>query len=285
VGYTATYAALFPWIRAGTNYTIDRQARFNGIPLYWNEWEARVGLVVPLNLTSGRYYRNFSVGSDIVLNKSYYKGVLKDSFDTRAFGYLNNFILFSNQVQRARQQIHPRWAQTVSVRYSHAVTVVKGKQLMASVDWYLPGVALTHSLVLNSAFHFRDTFQNIRFSNSFPFSRGYIGENFHRMIKVGAEYHFPVVYPDWGFASLVYFQRIRADIFYDHTKVLDYTSAGVLFNDHYRSFGTEIFFDTKWWNQEPVSFGIRYSRLLDGVKQNPGSNQWELILPVNLFNE
>ena len=284
-GFTATYSALFPWIRAGTNYTIDRQARFDGVPVFWNEWEARTGLVVPLNFTGGKYYRNFSAGSDIVLNKRYYKGALKDSFDNRTFAYLNNFINFSNQVQKTRQQINSRWAQTLAVRYSHAVSVLKGKQLMASADWYFPGIAITHSLVLNTAFHLRDTLHNIRFSNSFPFSRGYIGENFHRMIKAGAEYHFPIVYPDWGFASLVYFQRIRADVFYDYTNVFDYSNTGALFRNDYRSFGIELFFDTKWWNQEPVSFGIRYSRLVDGEKQNLGKNQWELILPVNLLRE
>ena len=284
VGMMATFGGWFPWIRVGTNYTFDRQASFRGARIFWNEWEARTGLVVPLNWTGGKNYRNFSIGSDVVLNKAFYKGVWKDSFRTQPFVYLNTQINFSNQLQKSRQHIHPRWAQTAIVRYAHGLSL-QGQQFMASADWYLPGIALTHNLVINTAFHVRDTMNTIRFSNAFPFSRGYVGFNFKTMLKTGAEYHFPMVYPDWGFASLVYFQRIRADIFYDHTNVMDYTSTGVLFTDNYRSFGTEIFFDTKWWNQEPVSFGIRYARLLDGGKQNLGNNQWELILPVNLFRD
>jgi hypothetical protein len=285
-GFTAIYAALYPWIRAGTNYTIGRQARFNDTTtIFWNEWEARTGVIVPLNLTAGRYFRNLTFGSDIVFNKSFLKGAWKDSFDNRTFAYLEHYINFSGRVQQARQHIYPRWAQTISMKFSHAVTKVQGNQFMATADWYMPGIGITHNFIVNTAFHLRDTFNNVRFSNSFPFSRGYVGENFHRMIKAGAEYHFPLVYPDWGFASLVYFQRIRAAVFFDITNVLDYSNAGVRVGKNYRSFGTEIFFDTKWWNQEPVSFGIRYSFLLDGDLQNLNKSQWELILPVNLFRD
>lgn len=37
------------------------------------------------------------------------------------------------------------------------------------------------------------------------------------MYKLGVNYHFPIVYPDWGFANIIFFQRIRANAFYDHT--------------------------------------------------------------------
>ncbi len=284
-GFTATYAGLFPWIRAGTNYTVDRSANISGSSIYWNEWEISTGLVVPLNLTTGRYYRSLTAGSDIIFNKSFFKGPLKDSFDNRGFAYFNHFINFSNQVQQARQQIYPRWAQTISARFSHSVTELKGKQFQITADWYVPGIALTHNLVVNTAFHLRDTLNNVRFSNSFPFSRGYIGENFQRMIKAGAEYHFPIVYPDWGFASIVYFQRIRADVFFDITNTSDYLQSGERVENNYQSFGTEVYFDTKWWNQEPVSFGIRYSYLLNADLQNIGNHQWEFILPVSLFTK
>ncbi|HUR12199.1 MAG TPA: hypothetical protein VM012_12565 [Flavitalea sp.] len=282
LGFVATYGALFPWIRAGANYTMDRQARFSGEPVFWNEWEGNAGFIIPLNLTSGRNYRNLSFGTDIVYNKRYYTGIFKDTFDNRGFAYLNSFLTFTNQIQKARKQVYPRFAQTLFMRYSHAVTVFTGRQFLATADWYFPGLALTHNLVLNTAFHLRDTMQKIRFSNSFPFSRGYIAENFHRMIKAGADYHFPLVYPDWGFGSIVFFQRIRMAAFYDYTNVLDYSNTGNIYRNEYRSVGAELFFDTKWWNQQSVSFGIRYSRLLDNEEQNIGPNQWEIILPVNL---
>ena len=93
-------------------------------------------------------------------------------------------------------------------------------------------------------------------------------------------YHLPLVYPDWGFGNIVYFMRVRANAFYDYTNgrflrpKTDY---------QLRTAGCEFFFDTKWWNEYPVSFGIRYSRLLDNELLGQGPNQWEFILPVNLL--
>jgi hypothetical protein len=55
-------------------------------------------------------------------------------------------------------------------------------------------------------------------------------------------------------------------------------------NFSFRTAGVELFFDTKWWNQQDVSFGIRYSRLLDyqTLRLNQ-PNQWEFILPLSLY--
>jgi hypothetical protein len=78
----------------------------------------------------------------------------------------------------------------------------------------------------------------------------------------------------------VYFLRVRANAFYDHTN-------GQLLRPkvdfQLRTAGCEVFFDTKWWNEYPVSFGIRYSRLLDHELFRQSPNQWEFILPVNLL--
>ena len=284
LGVNLTYAALFPWIRLGTHYTIDRTARFRNNNVYWNEWEGRLGLLVPLNFTGGKYFRNLNISSDIVYNKRDFKGFYKDSFDARGFGYMRANLNYSAQVQQARQHIFPRFAQAVNLDYSRAITKVKGNQFLASASWYFPGLALNHNLVINTAFQGRDTLSDVNFSNSFPYSRGYIAANYHRMYKLGVNYHFPLVYPDFGIASIVYFLRVRANVFYDFTRVYDYTTQNrIYFSDDYRSAGTEIYFDTKWWNQHSVSFGFRYSRLLDAEKQGISPNQWEFIIPVNLF--
>ena len=123
-----------------------------------------------------------------------------------------------------------------------------------------------------------------RFSNSFPFSRGYSGENFYRMYGFGINYNLPLFYPDWGFANLVYFLRIRANTFFDYTGVPYYATNGKDVASQYRSAGIEIYLDTKWWNELALSFGIRYSRLLDPDYEGRGPNQWELILPLNILN-
>jgi hypothetical protein len=103
----------------------------------------------------------------------------------------------------------------------------------------------------------------------------------HKCSKSALIIIFPWYNPDWGFANIVYFTRIRANVFYDYTDL-----KSLRFQTHYqlRSYGTEIYFDTKWWNQQPLQFGIRYSRLIDHEIVGLQPNRWEFILPITLIN-
>ena len=76
------------------------------------------------------------------------------------------------------------------------------------------------------------------------------------------------------------------NLFYDETRAKDFYTNGSIFRGKFRSMGTELNFDGKLWNQSDISFGIRYSYLLDkDLYGNSGSSRWEIILPVNLFNK
>ncbi len=124
----------------------------------------------------------------------------------------------------------------------------------------------------------------VDFSNDFPFSRGYTAENLHNMNKIGVNYHFPIAYPDAGAANTVYFLRIRGNVFYDYTHATDFYTNGTIFKGDFRSTGGEVFFDTKWFNQQALTFGIRYSYLLDNdIFGGSGRNRMEIVLPVSFF--
>jgi hypothetical protein len=285
VGVDATYGALYPFLDAGWDYTFNRNALYGNRTIYWNEAEARAGFSIPLNWTSHLNYTSLQAGSDIVYNQRYYSGLYKDSFNSKGFGYIDPFLSFVHQSQQAQAQIAPRFAEVLSLSYNRAVTTFEAHQFLASGFLYLPGLAYTHSLLLAAAFQQRDTLGNARFTNNFPFSRGYTAENFYRMWRYSANYQLPLWYPDWGFGDIIYFLRIRANLYYDYTRAMDFYTTGQTFNGTFRSFGSEVYFDTKWWNQLAISFGIRYSRLLDPDFGGRGPNQWELILPLNLLSQ
>ncbi len=280
VGVTAVYGAWFPNVSFGGSYAFDRRGLFHGRRIYWNESDIHAGANLPLNLSRGRNYTSLDFGSDIAYKQPVFRGVYKDSLGDQSFGYLNNYLLFTNQVQQARQQIYPRFAQTVSLNFRKSVTRVDASQWLLSGSIYLPGIARNHSLVLQAAYQQRDTLNQHRFSNSFPFSRGYNNESLYRMVKWGMNYHLPLFYPDAGFGNIVYLLRVRVNGFYDQTLVTDNRLKQAFF----RSAGTEFFFDTKWWNQLRLSIGVRYSHLLDrDLFGGSGRNRFELVLPVNLL--
>jgi len=207
-------------------------------------------------------------------------GFFKDSFAARNQSYLRHFISWSHFLPRTIQQVNPKLGWSSLFQYRHLLSG-DGFQSYGNSFVYLPSFG-NHSIVVNGSFQETDT-SNVVFSNRFPNSRGYDDYYFSRMWKVAANYHFPIVYPDLGIASIVYFQRLRGNLFYDFTKVYSNKKSATA---NLRSVGGELYFDTKWWNQLPVSFGFRVSHLLDdgfSAQDKKGNNWFEFILPVNLI--
>ena len=281
-GFSGTYGALFPWITGGASYTFDRKTSDSTRTIHWNELNTNIGLTVPLNFTNGRWYKFLSISSSYNVNQLNITGKYKDSLVSPLFQFMQSSISWNSQVQQATQNINPRYAQSFLLRYRNMIDNNKAHQLLASGALYFPGTGINHSLVLTGAFQQRDTTNRYRFSNVFPFARGYDAFDAPRMWKWGANYHFPLWYPDWGFGQIVYFLRIRANVFFDYAQIQSLRTKEIF---SLRSTGAEIFFDTKWWNQQPVSFGIRYSRLFDAdIAGLKNANRFEFIMPVNLIN-
>jgi len=263
-------------VSGGINFLQDRSILYRQQVIRYNQIEPFAGFSIPLNLSKGRSFTNLNFGSQYVYSQGFFRGVYKDSVSS-SYSSINNFLTFNNQQQKASQQIFPSFAQSISLSYKTAVQNVKGYQFVANGNFYLPGISKTHSLVLNMAWLQKDTMNQLNFSSGFPFSRGYQALNFYNMFKWGINYHLPLAFPDKGFGNIIYLLRIRSNIFYDDTEAKDWDQDNKLFSQT---------FDTKWWNQVNISFGIRYSRLLDSdVYGNRGSNRWEIILPVNILNQ
>jgi hypothetical protein len=282
VGFNAVYSAWFPFLDIGTEYTFDRQSLISNNRIrHWDQLNSHIGLDILLNKVSGQTYKNFSIGSYYVLRNEFNKGFYKDSVGSTTFSYLQHFLTFSQQVQQAVQHIYPHAGYAFSVTHRHAITKYKGYQFIGNAAVYAPGILSSHNIIFTGSFQQRDTMGQIVFSDRFAYSRGYTGRYFSRMWRLSANYHFPLMYPDWGFGNILYLQRIRANAFYDFTRVY---SRNKLQTADQRSVGGEIFVDTKWWNQYPLTFGFRISHMLDrdqfdGFK----GNIFEFILPVSII--
>lgn len=283
VGFNTEYAGWFPHISAGVSHIFDREGFYKTNRFTYDQTEIRAGLNIPLNFSKGRMYTYFTVGSDYVYSQPNVKGFYKDSVAANSYSYINTYINFTNQVQQARQHIYPRLAQTLYLNYKNAVTTYTGSRFLINSYLYFPGFFNTHNIVFNLAWSGRGRNDRVNFTNNFPFSRGYSAVNLYQLTKLGANYHFPLVYPDAGIGNIVYFQRVRGNVFYDYTQADDYYTNGQPYQGIFSSTGGEIFFDTKWWNQLSVSFGFRYSRLLDKDFYGRSPNWFEFILPVNLL--
>lgn len=279
-GFNSSYGGWLPVINTGAEYTINRTLLDTSGVFNTNQLEARVGYNIPLNFTSGKLYRFLNFGSNFVFNQRLASNGVKDPLHDRTFYYLHNFVNWSHFLPRAKQHINPKFGYAITAAHRNLVNE-KGFQFIGSGSLFLPSFG-NHSIVLSSSWQETDT-SNRTFSNRFANSRGYDDYYFSRMWKLGVNYHFPIVYPDWGFANLIFFQRIRGNVFYDLTKVY---SRNKQVTRNLRSIGSEIYFDTKVWNALPLSFGFRMSYLLNtgfGLRDRRGSAIYEFIVPVNLI--
>jgi hypothetical protein len=283
VGYNGTYGGTYLQPLFGISQTWQRTGLYRSdTVVHWNELAGYAGLQLPLNLSGGKQYRFLTLSSTYHFNQVKWTGIGKSLLRDVGIQYLQSRLTYTSQSQKAAQQIYPHFAQSIFIQYRNVTNQYTGHQFLASGSLYFPGLGNNHSLVLTGAYHSRDTMQQYLFANNFPFARGYSAIDFPDMWKLGVNYHFPLAYPDWGFGNIVYFQRIRSNLFFDYAAGKSRRTGIVT---PFSTVGTELYFDTKWWNQQPVTFGIRYSRLLDNeFRGTTQPNIWEFILPVNLFN-
>ena len=278
-GFTTTYGGLFPLLTAGFDYTANRHIKTISNELVYNQFEARAGYSIPLNFTFGKTYKFLNFGTNAVWNRLLPGGRFKDSLETQDVSYLHHFISWRQQLPRAVQQIYPRLGYYIAAEHRHQLQR-KGYQFLSNTAVFLPSPIKNNSLVLTGYFQQTDT-NNVVFSNRFANSSGYRDYYFSRMWRASANYHFPIIYPDKGVANIVYFLRMRGNVFYNYTKVYSKDKSR---STPLRSTGFELLFDSKWWNQLEIPFGIRYSYLLD--KELTGTtnrSHWELVIPIDLI--
>jgi hypothetical protein len=283
VGVNLLYGAWYPYINGGMEYTFNQPVTINNKPSQIDRIETSAGLSLPLNFTGGRTFKDLNIGTNYVYNRQLFKGVYKDSIGNVNFSYLHHYISWSQQVQQAVQHIYPRFGYSLSFNDRHAITLYNSYQFIGSASIYLPGFFPTHNIILRGSFQQRDSV-NVLFSNHFATARGYNDYYYtrlgRRMWRISANYHFPILYPDWGFGNILYFSGIRTNAFYDFSRLSSRRKNEIV---DLRSAGVEIYFDTKWWNEYPLTFGIRFSHLFDNgltAGGTVGSNWFEILVPI-----
>ncbi|TCZ68299.1 hypothetical protein E0486_14620 [Flaviaesturariibacter aridisoli] len=280
VGFNSSYAGWFPVITAAVDYTFERSF-FDNVRRYtYSNTEARLGYYIPLNYSKGRTYKYLRFGTDAVYGQARPTGASKAFLANSSSVYLSHSVSWTQQLPRTRQQIYPRFGYAFSGNGRHRLDDY-GYQLLGNGSVFLPGLLRTHSIVLSGGVQSTDSVSRRFFANRFANSRGYPDFYNPLMWRLSANYHLPLLYPEIGAANLLYLSRVRGNAFYDNTRYFNYQHKRVL---DLASVGGEVFFDTRWWNEYNLSFGVRYSYLLQADRVGASSpHVWELVLPVNIL--
>jgi hypothetical protein len=206
----------------------------------------------PFNISSGNFTQYFRPSIQTEYNNNY---IFIRNAGTYDYGQtiFSGRLFFSNYSTFALRDIFPRWAQVVDFNYSYAPfdRSIYGSDISLKTAFYFPGVFANNGVRfrLEKEEQFRSAFDNMV---SFP--RGYNNIISKDLTFFSTDYTFPIAYPDFNLASLLYLKRIRTTLFYDYAvgidnyyRVIDPTGAVTYLRHNdtetFRSFGFELMAD------------------------------------------
>jgi Tol biopolymer transport system component len=253
------YQALYPVISLSTSNK-GRAGSFTDATgtshrYTWHEQNYGLRISQNLNLTRGKYLRNFNfflqenyqkIGPAIDAPSNFLSGdILSGEWGTSGYRLL----------KVNSRDMRPRCGQSFSINYISAQSGFKVKNLFTGeVDLYLPGFLKHHSLKLAGVYQKQGT-GRFSFSSPVYLVRGFTGIlGYSNFTRVSVDYKLPIVYPDLRLGPVLYLQRIKANFFYDYGYA-EYTSKNLVYN----SFGVEITNDIHLLNFiAPIDIGFRY---------------------------
>lgn len=292
--FNLSYAQLYPVFSLTTNYTkrqdlfpvFDSEGNFlRKVQIGWDESVVQAGVLIPLDLSSGMYSRKMGLSGNYSLTAVRFdevEGIITTDFNLNSY---QTGLSFLNIRKKAKQNIYSSFSQYFNFSYNNSLDENIAKKLFVDSELTFPGLIKNHNLVFQLSYQKEDTENDYRYSDNFSYARGYVRPIYDYIYKVGTNYHMPLVYPDWGFWGIIYFYRLRSNVFFDYSRAY-FTSSST--NDQsmqiYNSVGGELIVDSKILNLYDFSFGFRYSYLLnEDPLQADSDHSFEFFIPLLRF--
>ncbi|MBW6491532.1 MAG: DUF5050 domain-containing protein [Lentimicrobium sp.] len=224
------------------------------------------------NINKGLYGETTFTYSKITHDESTPENIFEGNLSTlsyRMFGYV--------YVRQALRDLAPRFGFNADVRFRHALFGLFNAENIAAFQTqiFLPGLLLNHSTGFYAGYQ-RSHPQRHLFQNIVGTSRGYIMmDRANELLSLKLNYRFPLFYPDFHAAGLIYVKRLRANLFHDYTKVAVNTPAKI-----YQSSGMDLMADFHLFGISiPVSAGGR-GIYLHGQRKMV----YELLFSINFYD-
>jgi hypothetical protein len=289
-GFSAAieYGGHFPILSAG----LSRYYRHPDILSFINKTDTAgpidlndqlsLGVRLPLNLTKGENFRiaDLKLGYNYISVKSLEKGS-GSVIGSLVVSSIEGSAKLSSIKKKAYQNITTPLGISVELKANQSVGSLHASQYQIIGDFASRGFTPNQSLIISTGWK-REPAQNLhQFMDLFLYPRGYSIPVNDWMFTIQSAYHFPLIYPDFGMFGIVYFSRIRANLFADY----GYASIPVRLNNSsngiFVSCGSELIFDLKWLNIVEIPLGIRFSLLLAPDFAEPDRKvNLEFVVPI-----
>jgi hypothetical protein len=295
--FNADYAQYYPVLSfaasAGRRNALARVVDENNtvvdtVNVGWWESVLRPGITLPFNLSSGLYSSHLNLsGFYSYTNVDFTNKTTEQLPEIEDFSYDSYTAGFSfiNRRKKARKNIFAKNSQYLAFSYDRLIDAERVDQIYFDSEWTFPGFSVNHNLVFQASYQQEDPESFPRFGDNFFYARGYNRPLYDYIYKVGTNYHFPLAYPDWGFWGIIYFYRIRTNVFFDYSRA-HFTASDSNFESVklYNSTGAEFILDTKVLNLYDFTFGFRFSYLINEDPSNSTlKNTFEFFIPITRF--
>ena len=219
------------------------------------------GLSIPLTWYRGIYTTTLRVyGNGGLIKTSDLQSNDSDLTTSLNLTVIDGGIEFTNLRAKARQNLMPRFGQEFSAYLGTSVSKISAQKIQLAAGLYLPALMRNHGLKIEGGYKIEEIINDYRFFDNFKHARGYTPLQGDNEWVISVNYALPISYPDFGLVGIVYFKRIRANIFADFSEVKR-ESLNKTFAQN--SVGTEILFDMPTLNWLQLSFGARFTSLLN----------------------
>jgi hypothetical protein len=172
---------------------------------------------IPFRLNTGKYLSLIQPGIEYQFSRDIQ--YLEDEQRYRSgIHYLHYSLYATSYLRKGRRDIWPRFGLTMNGGFFHAAgdNRLVGGVSYGSFYLYVPGLLKHQSLRLSG--HRQQQYpldpQRPAYINLISLPRGMQRIYGERLTRYSADYTFPIVYPDFG--SLLYIQRIRANLWFDY---------------------------------------------------------------------
>lgn len=278
----------YPVLKLSANYGADQliltTSNASWFPQTDYGFSYNVDLYIPFNLTKGKYIKGFRPLISIEYHDNLYYNYQNDYY-IKGLEIVQSELLFYSYQRKAEQSIIPKLGAVFDFKLFNTPfeSEIYGYLYNADALFYLPGWK-------NSGFKFDFGFQYQNpelylFNSNFNFPRGIEKKRTEKMLKLYADYIFPIAYPDWNMGSFIYLKRIRGDFFADYAyntyrTVNQEQTAYIWPADHNFSFGLELTADYHLLRTIfPLNTGVRV-----GFAPTEGNVFVEMVFGIDLYS-
>ncbi len=231
----------------------------------WRQQSINLGVKIPFNFQRNKYTNKFTIGTNLdhIEGQDY---DLKNRYTTQIAGgslqSITNYLTFSRNIKTAKRDYSPRWAQNLLLyaRNTPFSNDLQSKLFAIQSSLVFPGIGKHHNIRLRANYLENGIENSYFFSSPVAFPRGYNYSVFDKMQMASIDYRLPIADPDFAIGRLLYFQRIKGNIFADFGQgtVLGANNKRQLFA--YNTFGVDLstIFNIMRFTA-PIEMGVRFA--------------------------